>query len=294
MHSRPIIDWGHGSTGPARTGTFSGKTATVINIGAAGSPVSGPQFGGSAAIVGGFYPHNDFPAEYQNTLFFGDYASRWIRNITVNGKDNPIKVRNFINSGAVVVAMATHPNEGGLYYIHFPSEIRKVTYNTANRPPVAVASSNKSFGPSPLAVQFTGSASSDPDGQPLTYQWNFGDGSTSTLANPSHTFTTATTAPTMYTVTLTVRDSQGSTAQASLVISLNNTPPQVTITSLANNTQYSIIGGNITYPLRATVSDQSIVIISFLTGGKPSCITTTMNILSLLILLRKQPLPFLL
>ena len=51
----------------------------------------------------------------------------------------------------------------------------------------------------PLAVQFSSAGSSDPDGDPLTYRWNFGDGTpTSDQANPQHTYTTNGT----YTATL--------------------------------------------------------------------------------------------
>ena len=44
----------------------------------------------------------------------------------------------------------------------------------------------------------------DPDGDALTYAWDFGDGGTSTAANPTHTYT----ANGKYTATLTVRDPQ--------------------------------------------------------------------------------------
>ncbi|QNH63092.1 PKD domain-containing protein [Hymenobacter sediminicola] len=254
VHTRPLIDWHHG-TGPSRTGIFTGNTAGTINIGAAGSPVSGPQFGGSASVGGVFYPYNDFPAGYQNTYFFGDYSGGWIRNMTVSSANTPSAVRDFITDGAVAVSLAVHPTQPGLYYINFPSEIVHVTYTTVNQVPVATASSNKQFGPSPLAVQFTGSTSTDPEGQPLTYLWDFGDGASSTSANPAHTFTTSTTAPAAYTVRLTVTDPQGASGQTTLLISANNTPPQVTITSPAPNTLYSI-ATQTTFVLRATVTDQ--------------------------------------
>ena len=186
MHKRPTIDWQHGTTGPSRTGTFSGTgSATVINIGAAGSPVSGPQFGGNCAIGGVFYSYNDFPPEYVNTYFFADYTKHWIRNLATDANDAPTRVSNVIDTGAIV-ALATNPVEGGLYFIDFTSTIKKITYNNNNQPPVAVASADKTFGKGPLTVNFTGSGSSDPDNQPLTYVWNFGDGTTETIANPSH------------------------------------------------------------------------------------------------------------
>ncbi len=41
----------------------------------------------------------------------------------------------------------------------------------------------------PLAVAFRGDASTDPDGDTLAYDWDFGDGTAhATTANPSHTY----------------------------------------------------------------------------------------------------------
>lgn len=255
VHSRPIIDWKHG-TGPSRTGTFTSTgTATTINIGATGSPVSGPQFGGNCSVGGVFYPHSDFPLPYRNSFFFGDYGRQWVRTISMNTSDQPVSVSNFIDTLARVVAMATNPVEYGLYYISFTSEIRKITYNGSNQPPKAVASSDKYYGPSPLTVQFTGSASSDPEGQPLKYLWDFGDGTSSTLANPSHVFNAPSTAPINYTVKLKVTDNHGAEDLTQLVIFVNNTPPQVTVTSPANNSLYPVTQQS-TYALRATVTDK--------------------------------------
>ncbi len=256
VHTRPLLDWNHAAGGPSRTGTFSGGTATTANIGAAGSPVAGPQFAGSASTGGVFYPWTDFPVPYRNTYFFGDYVGGWIRSLTVNGSNQPSAVNSFVASGAVPVAFAVSPTETGLFYVNFyPSEIRKISYVTSSSPPVAVASANKTYGPGPLAVQFTGSASSDPNAGPLTYRWDFGDGTpTSTVANPSHTFAPPTPAVTQYAVTLTVTNDQALSNQTSLAISVNNTPPQVTITSPAAGTRY-LLTGNTQYNLRATVAD---------------------------------------
>ena len=60
------------------------------------------------------------------------------------------------------------------------------------------------------AVSFSSSGSYDPDGTISSYLWDFGDGSTSASANPSHTYTSANT----YTVSLTVTDNEGATGSA--------------------------------------------------------------------------------
>ncbi|MDR7382451.1 PKD domain-containing protein [Promicromonospora iranensis] len=56
-----------------------------------------------------------------------------------------------------------------------------------------------------LTAAFDGTASTDPDDDGLTYAWDFGDGSTGTGAQASHTYTE----PGTYQVTLTVTDSDG-------------------------------------------------------------------------------------
>ena len=78
---------------------------------------------------------------------------------------------------------------------------------TDNQPPTVSINASTTTGEVPLPVSFT-STVTDPDGDtPVTYAWKFGDGeaSTSTEANPSHTYT----APGKYVVSLTVTDSRG-------------------------------------------------------------------------------------
>jgi PKD repeat protein len=73
-------------------------------------------------------------------------------------------------------------------------------------------------------VNFKGSGSSDPDGDSLSYTWDFGDGSSSSAANPSHTYAAGN-----YTARLTVSDGRGKSASATQEISADNTAPQITI-----------------------------------------------------------------
>ena len=76
---------------------------------------------------------------------------------------------------------------------------------------------NQTSGTSPLTVTFDGGDSVDPDGIITGYLWDFGDGDTDDEEIVSHTFTT-TGATTTYTVTLTVTDDSGGTAEVSQTI----------------------------------------------------------------------------
>lgn len=92
---------------------------------------------------------------------------------------------------------------------------------TVNQPPVVVASANPLTGPAPLAVNFSGSGSYDPEGATLTYQWTFGDGATSTSASPGHTYQAGT-----FTAQLTVSDGTNSSlATLTINVSAQAQPP---------------------------------------------------------------------
>jgi PKD repeat protein len=95
----------------------------------------------------------------------------------------------------------------------------------ANHPPVANAGGPYT-GSEGSVVLFNGSASSDPDGDPLTYDWDFGDGTPhGTGATPGHVYTDNRAGG--YTVTLKVTDTGGLTATASTTASIDNVAPTV-------------------------------------------------------------------
>jgi PKD repeat protein len=84
---------------------------------------------------------------------------------------------------------------------------------TPNPNPVAVISANPLTGNYPLSVSFNSAGSNDPDGEPITYSWNFGDGTTGTGAKASHNYTTAGS----YLAVLTVRDANGSSSASATI-----------------------------------------------------------------------------
>ena len=90
-----------------------------------------------------------------------------------------------------------HSDEG-------PSQCAPPPPPPSNEPPVSDAGDPYS-GTVNQPVQFDGSGSSDPDGNIVSYEWDFGDGHTGTGSMPEHTFTKADT----FIVSLTVTDNDG-------------------------------------------------------------------------------------
>jgi cytochrome c len=92
---------------------------------------------------------------------------------------------------------------------------------SSNQQPQVEIGADPVEGGAPLEVDFTSQAE-DPEGGPLTYAWDFGDGSApSSEPNPTHTYTE----PGTYAAQLTVTDEGGLTATDSVPIEVNDCPP---------------------------------------------------------------------
>jgi len=95
----------------------------------------------------------------------------------------------------------------------------KLNLDVANAPPVAGFTSNTTSGTAPLTVQFTDQSISTITG----WSWNFGDGGTSTLQNPSYQYTSVGT----YSVSLTATGPGGSDTETKTDYITVTTPPPV-------------------------------------------------------------------
>ena len=97
-------------------------------------------------------------------------------------------------------------------------------------PPVAAVSVvGSGSGLAPLPVQFSSSGSFDPERGDLTYDWDFGDSSTSTERDPLHTYTI----PGNYTASLVVTDSSGLSGTASIPVTVQSPPVLVYVSDIA-------------------------------------------------------------
>ena len=113
-----------------------------------------------------------------------------------------------------------------------------------SNPPVAAFSGTPLTGTAPLTVAFTDASTYNP----TTWSWNFGDGGTSTLQNPSHVYSTAGT----YSVTLTVANAYGSNTLTKTGYVTVSAPP--TNPPVANFTGTPTSG---TVPLTVVFTDAS-------------------------------------
>ncbi len=103
-----------------------------------------------------------------------------------------------------------------------------ITIANLNRAPTADAGGPYS-GMSGVAIEFDGSGSTDPDGDALTYAWDFGDGGTGAGALASHSYGVGGT----YDVTLRVNDGAASSA-ASTTATVQSVLPALALTTSAN------------------------------------------------------------
>jgi uncharacterized repeat protein (TIGR01451 family) len=199
-------------------------TNVTEDDGEGGEPIEPP-------FIAGFYPmHNP-------TILEGDTQSFEVQLFNPSGQD--ITVTWFLDGEAVLIGneytFTSDRSSAGVYTIR--AEVLSGVYSAAeeyiggqilvhewsliildvNPAPEAVISAPASGSVyyQGETVDFDGSLSSDELGS-VTYLWEFGDGMTSTLANPSHVFAQAGS----YMVKLTVTDSEGATAADFVAVSV--------------------------------------------------------------------------
>ncbi len=110
-----------------------------------------------------------------------------------------------------------------------------------NLTPVADANGPYS-GTAGVALNFSSAGSSDADGSLASYSWNFGDGSASNQANPSHTYASAGS----YSVSLTVTDNGGATDSDITTATIDSAPNQAP-TADANGSYSGTTGNPISF-----------------------------------------------
>ena len=149
----------------------------------------------------------------------------------------------------------------------------------ANQPPTAVIASPTDSGTyrEGTEVSFLSTGSTDPDGTIVSYNWTFGDGNTSTLANTTHIYATADT----YTVTLTVTDDNGATNSTTVTVTVSPAIAQINSWTLpSTGTRGTSISATVTIENTGTETIWFVVSISGTqdTTGYPIVSTGTVRL----------------
>ncbi|MCK5827304.1 PD40 domain-containing protein [Candidatus Bipolaricaulota bacterium] len=131
-----------------------------------------------------------------------------------------------------------------------------------NQAPVAVISANPISGEAPLEVTFDASESYDPDGDEISYRWDFGDGQIGQVQALTHTFSSDGN----HTVQLTVTDTKGAKGVSSITIIVTLETVSDTI-GISGGMVSTSQGSSVTVPVN-TLADGSVVSISEL--GEPA------------------------
>jgi len=183
----------------------SGLPPTTIS---AVTPSSGPMAGGSSIVISG-----------------GGFASG--ANVTIGGvAPTSVQVQSATSITAVTPAHAAGPFDVVVTNADSRSGslLNGYTYVAPNLPPQVNITASTTSGIAPLIVGLTANAS-DLDGSIAAYQWDFGDGQTSTLAVASHIYQTQGA----FTARVTVTDNLGAAATASITITVSAPPLAVRV-----------------------------------------------------------------
>jgi len=213
--------------------------------------------------------------------FFWDLAGNisdrsGFTDVTVGGTERFIRVKRFTQGIRTVRMQVVQPFERPLT----PTDVESSNYGVARDTNFSIyAALDVSIAPNPGSVvvlnplQFSDAGSNGAGSN--TYQWDFGDGSSlSTVASPSHTYTT----PGAKTVTLTKGDRYGFTSTGTSRISVTDPPPTNLVASNITGSG-ATIGWTIGNPAGNTTIQQRVAGTStWLTAGT---VGPTINTLAL-------------
>ncbi len=195
-------------------------------------------------------------------LYVANYYSGDVT--VIDGATNTVVADIRIGTGAYPAAIAFDSLNGRVYVANGGYDNLTVIDGATDRivawipvpgrPLVAQAMASPPDGVVPLTVSFTEIASGGLP--PYSYRWDFGDGTNSTVQNPTHTYRVAD----VYLATLTVTDSENQRATNSVAITAKPSATTVilyaatfTETGLPQGTAWSVTLGNDTRSSTANV-----------------------------------------
>ena len=216
---------------------------------------------GSSSISGlAFAGTGTYPAAYNGALFVSDRSRGciWAVPSAANGLPNFSSAARVIVGATTPIDLKTGPGGEVFYADHDGGTVRRIRYSSGNQAPIAqIVAGPATSGFEPLTVNFSALGSTDPEGAPLSFDWDLdGDGAfdDSTSSQPSFTYTG--TGNRM--VRVRVSDGQGLSDIAAVVISTNNTAPIPAIVSPTVTTNWGV-GQTISFSGTAADTEEGVL-----------------------------------
>lgn len=209
--------------------------------------------GGRNAMAGPVY-YSDmypkatrFPEYYDGKMMFYEWMRGWIKMITLDKDGNYEKMEPFIPhikfANAIDIEMGP---DGRLYVLEYgtgwfsknaDAALSRIEFNAGNRPPKTNIALNKRTGALPFTVKASAAGTVDPDKDPVTYVWHFGNTIIKSGTTPSASFTFSKAGE--YSVYVEAKDNKGATTHSQVLkIYAGNEEPVVTIKDDQNSTFY--------------------------------------------------------
>ncbi len=145
-------------------------------------------------------------------------------------EDDPVSIEVSVEGVEELVIEVTDGGNGDNTCDHanWANAILKICETPANNAPTAAFTASPDSGPAVLTVNFDAIGSSDPDGDELTFSWDFGDGQTGNGPTITHDYNN----PGSYTATLTVSDGQlDHSVSKTITVLVPNQPPIAAFTA---------------------------------------------------------------
>jgi glucose/arabinose dehydrogenase len=187
-----------------------------------------------------------WPQYYEGKPLFYEWTRDYVKEFLLDRRGNVREIRPVLPSFVFdnPMDMEFGP-DGALYVLEYgdgffsenpDAQLARFDFVRGNRTPVPVASGAPLTGESPLTVTFSSAGTTDPDGDPLTYAWDFdADGTVdSTAPNPTYTYQENGA----YRATLLVTDSTGRSASAEVPLVVGPIAPVVEFVTPTEDTPF--------------------------------------------------------
>lgn len=222
--------------------------APTVNAGADQS-FTMPLSGSGSITLNGFVSDDGLPAGSMVTKTWSKVSGPG--SVTFANPNSAITTASISAAGSYLLRLTA--SDGSLSSLDELIVVANPNACAGNQNPTANAGPDKT-GTVGVALSFSGSLSSDPNGTIQSYAWNFGDGTNGSGMSVSKTYSTAGN----YTVTLTVTDICNATGTDTALVTVQNQNQAPIVNAGPNQTVSLNATGFVTVNLSGSVSDDGL------------------------------------